>query len=221
MFASINFNAGRQIEREFRIRAEIHHSCYIEQSQNGLSFAQSQLRCLGMSDNDEVSASAVPEVYYDIIARIIPGTLALWIYGWTDVEKGFDFAKLSIGLVLSYTIGLTLNMIVNAVAQPLWKAFQKRAEWIRNRTKNRRDDGELWLWIRKLPLRDRNLYTKMMAEKALFSSLATISLSAAVIPPRSAQLHISRWWAPLAFSICLAFRFRVNTWLSWHMRKSR
>ena len=74
-----------------------------------------------MTDDGEVGASVVPEVYYDLIARIIPGVLVLWIYGWADVEEGVDVPRLSIGLVLAYTIGLSLNMIVDVIAQPLWR----------------------------------------------------------------------------------------------------
>ena len=63
-----------------------------------------------------METSAIPEIYYDLIARIVPGTIALGVYGWGEINKGFDLGKLSLGLIFSYMTGLMLNLL----AEQFW-----------------------------------------------------------------------------------------------------
>ena len=172
-----------------------------------------------MSDGTKLETSAIPEIYYDLIARIVPGALFLSVYGWKEIDKTFDAAKISFALVLSYLIGLVLNLL----AGRFWHfAFFKRREKLGKRAQTVRSDGELWLWIRNLPLVDRNLYTKMMAEKMLFSSLSIASLITSLIilvrpPPESVFHDVSRCYSviPIAFFAFFSWcMFRVNEWLS-------
>ncbi len=170
-----------------------------------------------MSGETKIEASAIPEIYYDLIARIVPGALILGTYGWGQIDKGFDVGKLGVGLLFSYMLGLLLNL----AAERFWHyAYFNWRTKLWKSARDRKTDGELWLWIRRIPLVDRNLYTKMMAEKTLFSSLSIASLVMFVAPPYEFVVHDIRWWhSALLFTIFSACMFRVNTFLSWHMRE--
>jgi hypothetical protein len=170
-----------------------------------------------MSEEEKLGSSAIPEIYYDVIARIVPGALVLGVYRWEDIAKGFNAGTLSVGLIFSYMAGLMLNLVAERFwhfiyfrwKSKLWASAQARST-----------DGELWLWIRGIPLIDRNLYTKMMAEKMLFASLSVGSLLMWVVPPPEfVAQHVGWWNSLILFAIFSACMFRVNTWLSWHMRK--
>jgi hypothetical protein len=69
--------------------------------------------------------------------------------------------------------------------QDFWQKYWQNA----NRYKS---DGDLWLWIRDLRLVDRNLYTKMMAEKMLFSSLS-VAIGSFFFLPVYYSLELQTW----------------------------
>ena len=173
-----------------------------------------------MAEETKIEASAIPEIYYDLIARIVPGALILVAYTWKDIEKGFHAGMLTLGLLFSYTLGLVLQLL----AARFWECTCLK--WRRKLWKNpkkRKTGGELWLWIRSLPLVDRMLYTKMMAEKTLFSSLSFGSLCMCFVPPCEFVVHVGRWYSACLFAIISAVFFacmlRVDTFLTWHMRE--
>ena len=61
-----------------------------------------------MSEETNLKGSAIPEIYYDIIARVVPGALILGTYyGWQDL----DLNKLGVGLIFSYMLGLVLDVV--------------------------------------------------------------------------------------------------------------
>src|SRR6266480_5978294 len=130
-----------------------------------------------MSEETNLKGSAIPEIYYDVIARVVPGALILGTYcGWKGLD---DLNKLGIGLIFSYTLGLVLDVLESPYSRfwlwlypKLWKTYKKR-----------KTNDQLWQWIRDLPLIDRTLYTKMMAEKILFSSLSIGTLLMFIVPP--------------------------------------
>src|SRR6266478_964898 len=173
-----------------------------------------------MSEGAKIEASTVPEIYYDIIARIVPGALILIAYKWKDIDKGLGAGMLTVGLLFSYILGLVLNLF----AARFWDCiyFKWRNKLWKN-AKERKTDGDLWLWIRSLPIIDRNLYTKMMAEKTLFSSLSFGSLCMCFVPPSEFVMYIGRWYSAWFFAIFFAVfsacMFRVNTFLSSNMRE--
>src|SRR6266567_4963886 len=152
-------------------------------------------RRAAMSEETTTQASAIPEIYYDILARVVPGALILIAYTWKDIGKDFHTSNLTVGLLFSYILGLSLNL----VAERFWYYAFKSRRKIWKGKKQDKTDSDLWLWIRSLPLVDRNLYTKMMAEKMLFSSLNVGSLCMCFVPPFVA--HIGRWYSAGLFAI--------------------
>ena len=108
-----------------------------------------------------------------------------------------DLNKLGIGLIFSYTLGLVLDVLESPYSRfwlwlypKLWKTYKKR-----------KTNDQLWQWIRDLPLIDRTLYTKMMAEKILFSSLSIGTLLMCIVPPSECARTLFS-----SLSICTLFR---------------
>ena len=172
-----------------------------------------------MSDEPKVGASAIPEIYYDLIARIVPGALILSAYGLGQIDKKFYAGEITFALILSYVIGLVLDILAGWF---WWVTFFKRQKFWKKGWKNAdryKNDGELWLWIRSLRLVDRNLYTKMMAEKMLFASLSLASLFMFLIvlirPPVCPLYCISRW-----YSIVVLILFAFFSWCMFRVNKS-
>ena len=191
-----------------------------------------------MSEETELAGSAIPQVYYDIIARVVPGALVLGTYyGWEKIENGFDASKLGVGLIFSYMLGLVLDVIEGR----FWRFCFWLGSKLPKKAKRRKTNDELWQWIRSRPrLVDRNLYTKMMAEKILFSSLSIGTLLMCIVPPSECArtlfsslsirallrcifpptecgVYIGRWWFALPFVLFAWCMSRIHKWLSSNM----
>jgi len=165
-----------------------------------------------MSEETSLKGSAIPEIYYDIIARVVPGALILGTYyGWQD----FDLSKLGVGLIFSYMLGLVLDVVEGPFWCPwfwLWSKLWKKA-------KKCKTNDQLWQGIRRLPLIDRTLYTKMMAEKILFSSLSIGTLVMCLAPPTECIAHIGRWHFALLFVVFTACMLRIRKSVSSKISK--
>lgn len=164
-----------------------------------------------MSEEMGLKGSAIPEIYYDVIARVIPGALILGTYhGWRDL----DLNTAGVGLILSYLLGLILDMLESPYSRFwlwVWSIFPT----------NRKTNDELWQWLRDLPLRDRILYTKMMAEKILFSSLSIGALLMCIFPPADCCVYPVRWSFAVAFVIFIWCMSRINRSLSANAERHR
>lgn len=124
-----------------------------------------------MPEEPKLESSSVPEIYFDIIARIIPGALIFGLFGLKKLSEKFGAGSdLIILFIASYLTGIVLGILAGI----FWGAVL----WIYDRIyeggkfEKLHDDGKLWLWIRKLPANERNRFTKMMAELNLFCSLS-------------------------------------------------
>ena len=159
-----------------------------------------------MSEETNLKGSAIPEIYYDIIARVVPGALILGTYyGWQDL----DLNKLGVGLIFSYMLGLVLDVVESPYSHVwLWVW-----SWVKHN--KRKTNDQLWQWIRGLPLTDRTLYTKMMAEKILFSSLSIGTLLMWIFPPK--DVCVDRWWFGVAFVLFVWCMSCINKSLSSNM----
>lgn len=67
-----------------------------------------------MSEN--TLASLVPESYFDVIARIIPGSFVLYTYGQPNE---FTWGSIVTALLFAYLIGLSLDFIGSATVEIL------------------------------------------------------------------------------------------------------
>jgi hypothetical protein len=175
-----------------------------------------------MSEETSLKGSAIPEIYYDIIARVVPGALILGTYyGWQD----FDLSKLGIGLIFFYMLGLVLDV----VERPFWRFWFWLWSKLCKKAKKCETNDQLLEGIRHLPPIDRTLYTKMMAEKTLFSSLSIGALVMCLAPPNECVVHIRQWhfhierwlfaFLYVVFTACmLSIRKSVSSNISKHKR---
>lgn len=151
----------------------------------------------------------VPEVYFDLIARIVPGSMSLVVVLLKyDVEGRLpDLGSLGsvlIGLLLAYGVGLTLDVIGDTVTDALtvvWNRITPKPI-LRNldicRAIDRVEDRSL-----------ASVLTKLMAEKALVRSLALVSLALLAVPPRPSA--IVPWWvAATAAFVFVALVIRLE-----------
>ena len=151
-----------------------------------------------------------------------------------------DLNKLGIGLIFSYTLGLVLDVLESPYSRfwlwlypKLWKTYKKR-----------KTNDQLWQWIRDLPLIDRTLYTKMMAERILFSSLSIGTLLMCIVPPSECarilfsslsfytlfrcifppsdcHVYVGRWWFAVPFVLFAWCMSRINKSLSSNASRHR
>ena len=160
--------------------------------------------------NNDGIWSLIPQIYYDLIARIIPGIILITIFiiflGCPCLSKTIDY-KIIIGfvLILSYGMGFVLEIACNII----WDEF------ICNE-KSFKSDKKLWRWIRNS---DKSiLLTKMMAEKAMFRSMVLISIIAFflilinpwIIPYCLTCVLLLSLLLPIIFAVCM---FRVYRWI--------
>ncbi len=137
----------------------------------------------------------VPEVYFDLIARVVPGVLVIvaisvdadFTGGLPDVGK---FGLVLIGLLCAYAVGFVFDVAGDTISDALillWNAtrhLKVRRSLEICRTIDGIDDQRL-----------APVLTKLMAEKVLVRSLCLLSITALAFPAWPAQTDL--WWAKL------------------------
>lgn len=137
-----------------------------------------------ISEPESTVVSLIPEFYYDLIGRVLPGTLLAFLYLWPKSAEVAHFGTIRVAVAASscYLLGLTLDVFTEQVfhyTHRLLRPLTKRFPFFRVE-----DDGTLWSWTRTLPVGEQILIKKMFAEKALFRIATFASLVFAVSPPR-------------------------------------
>jgi hypothetical protein len=140
-----------------------------------------------MSDGEPSQTVGIPDFFYELIARIIPGAavVAICIYGANgDFKAVYSSVGLSVSvLVAGWVIGVTLDLGVFAG----W-------EWLspERLRKNIAPDLIEYAWIdRKLLPWDRKLVTKARAQIVFFRSMTAICVFTVLICV--AMLYFPRW----------------------------
>jgi hypothetical protein len=130
-----------------------------------------------MTDSEENQTGAIPEFFYDIIARMIPGLLAIVIYMyWSKAD--FKSVVSNVGmsgfvLVAAWVVGVTLDVGVFAIAKKICSG-----KWLQ---KVAPDLNPLLGITRKLPPFERRLIAKALAQIIFFRNMMVICGSAALI----------------------------------------
>ncbi len=134
------------------------------------------------SDNVEKLSAIIPEAWYDLIDRVVPGTVIVLASFPTDLVSrlsGLSLGGFAVGLVVVYVVGFVFD-IVSAIL----------FDWVFTNRKLREK-------IDKLPSPRREVAGKMTADGAMFRSLGFYLLL-------QCFLAISTWlygdpipWAPL------------------------
>ena len=141
-----------------------------------------------MADGESSVAGGIPDFFYELIARIIPGVvvIAISIYWFSGNFKTSSGVELSVfvffGLVAAWIIGVTLDLGVFVG----WKWFVGRKWLLRLRHYLKREEfvSDLiqygWI-VRKLEPLDRKLVTKAHAQIVFFRSMTAICAFAVLI----------------------------------------
>ncbi len=169
-----------------------------------------------MSDGKHV-LELVPEVYFDLIARVVPGVVAaVAIVGGVAVSGALqEIGKIGlvlIGLLGAYAVGLVLDVAGDTISENLISVW--------NATSQRKVRKNLELCQRIDQIDDRHLaalFTKLMAERVLVRSLSLLSLLALAFPawpaatvPWSAKLISAAVFGLLAIRLEYHLRVRMS-----------
>jgi hypothetical protein len=143
----------------------------------------------------EDHVSKIPYVFYDIIARIVPGMFIVGIYMAHDEERFKSIGSAIFGIVFAYVLGFCFNVI------------SKGPDWIYLNLKNKIakkpvSEKEMWTWTREDLSLPEVLKIKMMAERSFFLSLLLASILMCFWSPIILKTH--RWAAPLAIPVFVA-----------------
>jgi nicotinamide riboside transporter PnuC len=138
-----------------------------------------------MSENIKEFISSIPEFFYDLIARLIPGSIfiVLYIYELPSKSEELNVLTISFAIIISYFLGIIFSLIGTEVwglmlfnhKELLKIYFPKNVMYT---------DQYIWNISRSsFKPADRKLITKMMAEKTMFCSTSLIFFIALIFPP--------------------------------------
>lgn len=129
-----------------------------------------------MANEIENHAKYVPQLFFDVIARIIPGSIILSLYFWDHVIKNPSLMLAGTGLAASYFLGLVLDKVSDLFLTPILKrclALFRSPVW---KKYSMIPDYKIWVWIHSVEVERQPLLLKMMAERICLRSMILVSL---------------------------------------------
>jgi hypothetical protein len=156
----------------------------------------------------EKAIENIPEVYFDIIARLVPGAVVIGLYLMHDHKSIDGLGEAFFGLVFSYALGLFLEtisglVIENYVWQPLLKKLNQNGKLLQICKTHL-----FWKTIRANSEVPNTIKKKVLAERYLFRSLLFAAFLMLIVPPKI--LCGNRWAIVLAIPV-LAYGFYAKT----------
>jgi hypothetical protein len=122
-----------------------------------------------MSDlSVEKVSGFIPEVWFDLIGRVVPGTVIVLAAFQTDVFrdlKDLTLGNLAVGLVVVYVVGLVFDVVSDGLFGWIFSALAQRWE------KAFYSNKDLWEKAESRPANQRNVIIKIVAEGTLLKSL--------------------------------------------------
>ncbi len=106
----------------------------------------------------------VPEVWFDLIARVVPGTVIVLATSSTDISLDLSFGNFAGGLVGVYVVGFAFDVISEGLFGCIFRIFSR---W----TKCFYTYRQLSDKVELLAANQRNVIVKMEAEAVLARSL--------------------------------------------------
>jgi hypothetical protein len=173
-----------------------------------------------MSNDDdskdiEKAGGLLPEVFFDLIGRVMPGSIFLGLYGSPFIpipepEKDLVVVFIAGYLLAAYLFGFAIDVAISFIFEFLGK-FEILKHF---------DDSPRTKWIRALKPYNRSVAVKMVAEDVLFRSCIAIAGITAILPPNLA-LKAALPGCPIIYSIvaiilgligCYQIRKDLNDW---------
>jgi hypothetical protein len=129
------------------------------------------------ADNDsngvtEKVGGLLPEVFFDIIGRVIPGSIILGLYGFGLLGVDQKAIEAVAWILSAYLIGFSIDIFMNGLLTLVGLL----------------DNSKRIKKIKKLSQYDRSVIVKIIAEEVLFSSCSLISLVTIIVPPLNQNL---------------------------------
>lgn len=154
----------------------------------------------------------IPEIYFDIIARIIPGALSILVFVGERVLIDNGFLRIVSCLLFSYLCGIVIDissdMILNRILfRPFFLLFKLFRIPILS-------DSILWIKIRKLQEKQGLVFNKMMAEKAMLRGIILLNLVVLFVRPSQIKTNHSFLWAIASLSIFLFCHFSLQLYIT-------
>lgn len=136
-------------------------------------------------------AGLVPQVYYDLIARVVPGAVACLLYGYAFAAKLRMFSSydtvtgILFGFVLAYVIGIVLDLLSEGLFGAVFSSdglFRRRFHSVMSDEEvwKRLDDKEEGVGHPQWSEAEKSVLIKMMAERSLMRVLLLLFLPFAI-----------------------------------------
>jgi hypothetical protein len=137
---------------------------------------------------------AIPEVFYDLICRMTPGILFLKL--WCRDSTANTSNKISLEIVFLLWLAWATGLVLDGFGFFLMFVFRQflSVYWGSEIFKESFQDR-----TRRLPMPERRLMIKILAERVFFRSLIILALLAIALPPNNQ----SRFWGLLGLGIAL------------------
>ena len=157
----------------------------------------------------EAIGEKVPEIYYDAIARVVPGTALVIIYSAHNLQIFQGLGSALIALVLGYVLGFGLELFSGTLLDPVLLGV------LRNSSRFGIIDSRLlWKHLRSDACLRKPQFLKRIAERSLFRTLTFASLLALIRPPEI----LSGNRLPVCFALLIFLHGFYRVWRSLSSR---
>ncbi len=123
----------------------------------------------------------LPDAHFDLLARIVPGIIAVAIYFSSFVASISTVIGIASLVLSAYVVGFLADALSEFIVRDGWDCLIRIIK--RASIDTRYGDYDLWGRIRRLDADNRAVLTKMMAEKAGFRVFAFLLLLVFLFPP--------------------------------------
>lgn len=160
-----------------------------------------------MNDEEEIAGKTsglMPELFYDVIGRVIPGAIIIGLYGSSYISESPSNIALLGYIVVAYVLGLAMDVCIGILFD--------RLPYFNNQ--------KLMNNIRKQSLYNRSVAVKMLGELLLFRSCAVLGIITLIFSPKlepdNPFLECSLIYSIAAVIACMCGYYQINKNLkSW------
>lgn len=165
-------------------------------------------------------ADYIPEVQYDITARVIPGFAFIGLVqihypNWMMNDQAFGFASY---LVASYIVGFLIEQVLVKLESTVLRWFTRKF------LKSIAIVDDLWTYYNNCSDKsEKAVFLKKMGERTMFLSLALVSLSTYALPLRiyNEFIYGNLYMPALLFVLCINAFYHVSRGATHHLVRAK
>jgi uncharacterized membrane protein HdeD (DUF308 family) len=132
----------------------------------------------------------VPELYFDLIARVIPASIALTLYFLNEISQNISLSAGLLFLFFSYFSGYCADVFSRLMLLPLLEGIFDLISKLSKRQSRYRRTRKLLGLLPGIPSARHDTIRKLLAESAMLRVAATLCLLMAFVPPKSVALTL-------------------------------